>query len=217
MRAESSGVSFVRCAFRVGTLIVLLPAALTAQDTRATLPGALRESTRAAVIALADSLTREGLPGNGLYAKAAEGVLKGADDSRVLDAVRSVASRLREARRALGPHASAPDLEAGASALFAGVSSAALARFAPRAGMATPTQTLANTLTVLADLVWKGVPVARATRSIEALTARGAYDRHLTALRAAFDQERNAGRDPVASLDRGTAQVLRTLDRPSSP
>ena len=196
--------------------LVMLPFSLAAQEARISLPASLRESTRTAVTSLADSLAREGLPGDGLYAKAAEGVLKGADDARVLEAVRSLASRLRDARRALGPHASAADLEAGASALFAGVSLTALARFAPHSAPARP-QTLANTLTVLADLVWKGVPVDRATQSIETLMARGAYDRHLTALRAAFDQELNAGRDPIASLNRGTTRVLRTLDRPSSP
>lgn len=217
MRTRSSGSFGLCCGLVAGLFVTGLPTGLAAQDARAALPPSLRESTRGAVSALADSLTREGLPGGGLYAKAAEGVLKGADDARVLEAVRSVAARLREARKALGPVASAADLEAGASALFAGVSASALARFAPRAGAAARVQSLANTLTVLADLVWKGVPVERATRSIEALTARGAYDRHLTALRAAFDLERSNGSDPVASLDRGTARVLRTLERPSSP
>ncbi|HSA55129.1 MAG TPA: hypothetical protein VLE53_05460 [Gemmatimonadaceae bacterium] len=217
MTRRSSGRGVARPWAGTALLIALAAPALRAQDAHATLPASLRQGTRMAVMALADSLTREGLPGGGLYAKAAEGVLKGADDARVLEAVRSVASRLREARRALGPHASAADLEAGASALFAGVSPGTLARFSSPSRPASRTQTLANTLTVLADLVWKGVPVERVTQSIEALTARGAYDRHLTALRAAFDQELNAGRDPIASLNRGTAQVLRALDRPSSP
>jgi hypothetical protein len=190
------------------------PPSLPAQEDRATLPSSLSVPTRNAILALADSLSREGLPGKTLHAKAAEGVLKGAGEALILVAVRSIATRLRDARRTLGPSASTAELEAAASALFAGVAPHELTRLAqlPRAGALS----LAYSLTVLADLVSNGVPAARATKSIELLTTRGAFDRHLAELRSAFDQELRAGESPTESLNRGTEQVLRTI-RPPSP
>jgi hypothetical protein len=187
---------------------------MRAQDQGAALPSSLSAPTRTAIVALSDSLTREGLPGRALYSKAAEGVLKGAAEARILDAVRSVAARIREARRVLGPSAGTAELEAAASALFAGVPAVELTRLAAlrRAGSLS----LAYSLTVLADLVSSGVPASRAMQSIELLTTRGAFDRHLSELRSVFDQELRAGESPTESLNRGTERVLRTI-RPPSP
>ena len=68
---------------------------------RMTLPETLQPDTRAAVERLADSLRSAGVPWEPLYAKSAEGVLKGADDERILRAVRSLARELTGARGAL--------------------------------------------------------------------------------------------------------------------
>jgi hypothetical protein len=214
MTRHARGASRLLVVTAAAMLCVTVPTSLRAQEDRATLPPSLSVATRNAIVALADSLTRDGLPGRSLYSKAAEGVLKGASEQQILVAARSVATRLRDARRTLGPSASTAELEATASALFAGVPAGELTRLAglPRTGALS----LAYSITVLADLVSKGVPAARATQSIELLTTRGAFDRHLTDLHSAFEQELKAGESPTESLSRGTEQVLRTI-RPPSP
>ena len=83
----------------------------------------LTPSLKAAVERLADSVRAVGLPTDPLFAKAAEGTLKGADEQRVLVAVRRLARELSEARTALGDGATIAELVAGASALHAGVAS----------------------------------------------------------------------------------------------
>jgi len=70
-------------------------------------PGTLPERPAArdpphASNSFADSLRAAGLPADPIYAKAAEGVFKGADDQRILAAARSLARELGEARGAIG-------------------------------------------------------------------------------------------------------------------
>ena len=98
-------------------LSILWSGALTAQ---ASTPQ-LAPSLKAAVDRLADSVRALGLPTDPIFAKAAEGTLKGADEQRVMVAVRRLARELSDAKAALGDGATAAELEAGASALHAGV------------------------------------------------------------------------------------------------
>src|SRR5262245_624640 len=93
-----------------------------------TLPARLNADTRVAIERLIDSARTAGLPVSPLADKAAEGVLKGADDQRILSAVRTLARELGEARNLLGSPRDHGLLTALASALHAGASPAELRR-----------------------------------------------------------------------------------------
>jgi hypothetical protein len=171
----------------------------------------LSPATRATVDRLIDSARVAGLPTAPLVDKIAEGTLKGADDERILRAVRTLASELRVARDALGPSTDVAVLGAAASALHAGVPEGDLHRMARAGGNAEPAS-LASALVTLVDLVAKQVPVTPATRSIEDLLNRHATEKQFAMLRAEVGQDILAGRSPEQSLlTRATAQ-LRALD-----
>lgn len=189
--------------------------AVGAQTPQGELPARLQPSARAAIERIVDSLKRAGLPVEPLHAKAAEGVLKGADDARIVSAVRSLARELGDARLALGEESTAAELVAGASALHAGVPADLLrqlrtardAERLPRGGLAVP-------LVVLADLVTRRVPADTAAASVATLIARRAPDAELAALRASVEQDIVAGRSPGAALQTRTQALVRTLDGP---
>src|SRR5256885_16093856 len=80
------------------------------------LPPQLSAAARQAIARLGDSLRAVRLPDEPLYAKAAEGVLKGAEEARIVAVVRTLARELGEARSSLGDAADVAELVAGASA-----------------------------------------------------------------------------------------------------
>ena len=180
------------------------PYAAVAQTSteRIELPERLQPATRAEVARLADSLRAAGLPWEPLYAKSAEGVLKGADDARILRAVRSLARELSAARSALGPSATSAEIVAGASALHAGVPSGDLRRLASSRALRSGASPLAVPLTVLADLVARRVPPGVATASVEALLSRGAPDEQFAVLRADVQRDILSGATPEAAARR---------------
>ena len=172
------------------------------------LPARLGADARDAIGRLADSLRFAGVPVDPLYAKAAEGVLKGADDARIVVAVRTLARELTQARAALGPAAPAGDVLAAASALHAGVPAASIRRL--REAGAGP---LALPLVVLADLAARGVPPAAAAGSIAELVARGATEPELSGYRAGVERDIASGRDARAAADARLQATLSQLDR----
>jgi hypothetical protein len=196
--------------------LVGAPAAARAQQTQS-IPDRLRPTTRVLVERLADSLRAAGLPADPLYAKAAEGVLKGADDERILGALRTLARELGEARSALGPTAGPAELIAGASALHAGVPPATLRRLREVRERKAPASSLATPLVVLADLVTRRVPPAVAASSVDQLLARGAPDDDFTALRAGIERDILAGRPPDAATVARTQALLQTIDTRRPP
>jgi hypothetical protein len=171
----------------------------------------LSPATRATVDRLIDSARVAGLPTAPLVDKIAEGTLKGADDERILRAVRTLARELGTARDALGPTADVAVLGAAASALHAGVPEGDLRRMARAGGNPEPAA-LASALVTLVDLVAKQVPVASATRSIEDLLNRRATEKQFATLRADVGQDILAGRSPEQSLITRTTAQLRALD-----
>ena len=186
--------------------LVVCAARLSAQERH--LPDRIAAPTRVVLERFIDSARTTGVPAAPLYDKAAEGVLKGADDERIVRAVRALAREMGDARSALGPTNLAggagdlPVLTAAASALHAGVSPADLHRLAHPAGRASPPDgsTLANALVTLVDLVAKRVPVAVATSSIQNLIDRRATERQFSDLRTGVEQDIVAGRAPEASV-----------------
>lgn len=183
--------------------------------TGAALPERLSASTRAAIERLADSLSREGLPSYPLRDKAAEGVLKGADDSRILLAVSSLASRLRESRTLLGGSARDEELIASSSALYAGVPSNGIAKLVAaqqRRSSGAPTS-LSVPLTVLAELASARVPSDVALASVDALLARGARDADFGAFRLSVERDIRSGHSPKDAVSTGMQSTLRGIVR----
>ena len=194
-----------------GVLIVSLVAQRTGAQ-QVVLPERLGSTTRASIERLADSLRGVGLPTQPLYAKAAEGVLKGADDSRIVAAIRTLARELGEARTALGEESNDAELIAGASALHAGAPPATLRRLRESSGARRAKGTLAVPLVVLADLASRGIPATVAGASLEALAARNASDDQFTALRAAIERDIEAGRRPIDAATARTRALLGSME-----
>jgi len=195
----------------LATLAVALAAVARAQ-TGAANPPRLPAAVEAAVSRIADSARARGLPTEPLYAKAAEGVLKGADATRIIDAVRGLSHELDVARESLGSCASSAELVAAASALHAGVSASKLAHLMQTANTCGTPGRLVMPFFVLADLVARQVSADVAVSSIETLVARGAPDAQFANLRAAIERDIASGERPDAAARSRSAAVLRTLE-----
>ena len=181
--------------------------------TAAELPSRLAPATRQVIVHLGDSLRAVGLPDAPLYAKAAEGVLKGAADARILVVLRSLARELGDARASLGSGADEAELVAGASALHVGASPAMLRQLREtHVGGAGEATSLATPLVALADLLARRVPASVAAAAIDSLVARGAPSDDFAALRAAVERDIDAGRAPEASVVQRTQGLLRNIE-----
>ena len=176
---------------------LLLVIQVAAQDPRLE---RLDPETRSLVVSVVDSVRAVGLPTEPLIQRALEGATKGASGARIVAAVRRLATDLGTARSALGPRASAPELEAGVAALRAGASPEVLTglRDARR-----PPLTMA--LAVLADLVASGVPADSASAVVLAL-APTARDADLVEFRKAVERDISLGAPP------GAAAAVRALN-----
>jgi len=218
----------IRCVIAVGIALLGLAPSLRAQRNGDEL-AKLSAPARAVVRATADSLDGEGLPGDALVAKAAEGLLKGADDRRILVAVHRLAGELRTAGAALGTGASPSEVVAAANAVHAGVSPELLRRLravAPAGrGDGRGEGRLTVPLVVITDLISRGAPVGVAAESAISLLANHATDADLQALRAGVERDIVAGDDPrTAALARSRALAdslgngaMRPATRPSRP
>jgi len=197
----SSPSLFVLCL--IGGLLPGQPSMVVAQGASAdaaSLQGRLDPATRGAVELILDSATRANVPVHPLIRKALEGAAKRAPGERIISAVRTLAADLAVARRALGADADESALAAGVSALRAGVSASSLREFRT---VRQPVA-LAWPLTVLADLVSRGVPTDTATYTILSLARNGATD-------AAFSSfERQVLHDIDAGVPPGAATVARS-------
>ncbi len=163
----------------------------------------LDAATLASVRAVVGEAARQGLPVEPLVARALAGVELGAPPPRVVGAVRALAARLAAARTALAPAAGAVEVIAGADALAVGVPPAVLRdvrRLSPGRSAAVP-------LGVLAQLVSRGVPPARAAAAVTTLVRRGAHPGQLAALDAAVQADVSAGASPVAALEARTREL----------
>jgi hypothetical protein len=180
----------------------------------APLPERLTASTRAAIRALADSLSTERLPSYALLDKAAEGALKGADDARILAAVRALAQRVRSARALLDAEATDDELLAAAGALYAGVPSSTISRLAAtHRARRTSTESLTVPLGVVGELATARVPADVALKAVDQLLSRGAADTDFRQFRATVDRSIRDGRTPRDATTDGVQRTLRGLDR----
>ena len=204
-------------------VFALVPALSRAQGGAAGQAGGTQTSPRlpanveVVVNRLADSSRARGLPTDPLFAKAAEGVLKGADSTHIVDAVRRLLAELDAARSSLGACAGSGELVAAASALHAGVTPSQLARVAvggcgERRGNAAKPDRLTMPLVVLADLVARRVSADVAVSSLETLLSRSAPDAEFASLRTAIERDIANGASPDAAMRTRSAAVARSLD-----
>jgi hypothetical protein len=173
-------------------------------------PKSLSSETRIALTKLADSARAANLPADAIVAKAAEGVLKGADDARIVRAARTLLGEMSTARSVLPAHAGFAVLNAATSALHAGVSPATLSGLvAASAGSETD---LAIGLVAVADLAASGVVPAEAGSAIAELLKRRAPEADITALRTSVARDIAAGNTPQAALGKRMDGLLRVLE-----
>jgi hypothetical protein len=180
---------------RVSSLVLvaalLAARAASAQDPR--LEHRLDSTTLAAVGALMDSARSAGLPVEPLVQRALEGTAKHAEPDRIIAAVRRLAGELGVARAALGRESSPAELDAGASALRAGVRPEDLTLLRQRR-----TQSLTVALAALTDLVTGGVPPDSAAAAVLALASR-ARDDQIADFRRAVERDIALGASPAAA------------------
>ena len=181
--------------YRASTLALaaaLLAAGVArAQDPR--LMHRLDSTTLALVGALMDSARTAGLPVEPLVQRALEGAAKHAEPDRIVAAVRRLAGELGVARAALGNESSPAELDAGASALRAGVRPEDLTLLRQRR-----TQSLTVALAALTDLVVGGVPPDSAASAVLVLAAR-ARDDQIADFRRAVERDIALGATPAAA------------------
>ena len=170
---------------------LLAARAASAQDPR--LEHRLDSTTLAAVGALMDSARSAGLPVEPLVQRALEGTAKHAEPDRIIAAVRRLAGELGVARASLGRESSPAELDAGASALRAGVRPEDLTLLRQRR-----TQSLTVALAALTDLVTGGVPPDSAAAAVLALASR-ARDDQIADFRRAVERDIALGATPAAA------------------
>jgi len=165
----------------------LIATAAAAQDQRL---DRLDPSVRPLVASVIDSARAAGLPTEPLVQRALEGATKGAPGEVIVGAVQRLVADLGEARSALGPGTTPPELAAGAAALRAGAGPAVLAIL-----RRARSQTITVPLAVLADLVASGVPVDSAAAAVLAL-ASTTRDADLVEFRRAVERDIALGAPP---------------------
>ena len=168
------------------------------------LDGRASPALTAAVTSLADSVARAGLPVAPLVDKTLEGVSKGADQQRIMTAVRAVASELRVARQALGP-SSESELSAGIAALRAGSSASSLAQLRHE----LPGRPLVVPLSVLASLLVDGAPAPSALLAVVS-NARQRNDADLLAYGRVVSQDIASGIAPLTAISAAHAAAMST-------
>ena len=192
------------------TLALLLGAAHAgAQSAPPDFPASLGESTRITLARIADSARMDGIPTEPIVAKAAEGVLKGADDTRIVAAVRALVRQLGRARAVL-PSSSTGTLTAAASALRAGVTTEAIRDLAIASAGGSDAD-LGVALVTLVDLTTSGVSAGEAGRSVHRLLQGRAPEGAFAALRTAVAADVRAGTSPEAALSARMAPLMRDL------
>jgi hypothetical protein len=174
--------------------MVLLMAALSSVGAQQ--PDALYkfdDATRKQIQILIDSARLEGLPWNALRLVAVEGAAKKAKGRDVVQALRRYYKELEQARYALGPLATAEEIETGASVLRAGVNPEDLAKFRVVSEKRSPMRPL----TYLADLISQhNVPRNDAIAEFTRLWKDGAADSDFDRLWSQVDQDILGGISP---------------------
>jgi hypothetical protein len=194
-------------AFVLAVVLTLLPrlaAGEGAATDEATLRTRLGPDLSASVIDVVHTAAAQGLPTAPLVACALEGASRQATPDAILQAVRRHASGLSSARHALGPYASAAELDAGAWALLAGVPEDSLANLR----RARPAGSLVIPLVVMSDFVARGVPVENASSTVLSAARAGAGDPAMLRMRERIHQRILHGEAPLGASREGLRELL---------
>jgi hypothetical protein len=167
-----------------------------AQDPR--IGNRLDAPTRKALSALVDSAKAQGIPVEPLMEKVFQGLAMGADGTRIVTAVRSLTVEMANAQRVLGTVATADELKAAASAVHAGVPPVELGKMKKQSGLR---RSLTLPVTVLADVVSRGVPVQTAVNAIRSLVGAGARDRDISEFQRNVQVDIEKGAQPKAAAE----------------
>jgi hypothetical protein len=164
----------------------------------------LDAASRFAVDATVDSAKALGLPWKFLLLRAQEGIAKGVDGRRISTAVKARFASLKDARAVLG-NVSDQELNAAAALLETPGGRVRPEQLAPLKNQPKG-RSLVSALTVLGDLVTKGIPGEEASSAIVKLWQGGAGDADFMGL------FRNVESDILQGLNPGTALQNRTRE-----
>jgi hypothetical protein len=159
---------------------------------------------------LLDSVAAKGIPTGPLINRALEGAARRASGKVILQVVRAHAAALEQAREVLGANAPLDELEAGATALRAGVDMGTLRLVRAE----RPTGTALIALTVLTDIVQRGVPQSEARNAFTSIARMPGSDAMLNGLRETV--AKNSGRGPGMAVD-ALNRYLRTTVKAAPP
>lgn len=176
-------------------------AAASAQDHR--LESRMDATTYRSVRAIVDSAKKAGLPTRPIEDKALEGASAGATGAVIVSAIRVFTVQLGTASSALGREATIDELRAAVGAIDAGVPARDLIRIRASA----EDRSIATALTVINDIVVRGVPVATATNLVISLLRARVKDAELLDFDRAVRSDIANGADPAtaaAARARGT-------------
>jgi hypothetical protein len=151
--------------------------------------------TASALRTLLEEAAARGLPTAPLINRALEGAARRVGGARILTVVRAHAAALADAKAALGDRSSVAELDAGATAIRAGVDAQVLA--AVRS--ARPLGAAVTPLVVLTDVVRRGVPAETARDAVTAIAGLPRADEVLLGLQATV--AKNAQRGPGMAVD----------------
>lgn len=162
---------------------------------------------------------RDSLPVRALEDKALEGAAKRVPPERIVAAVRRLADDLRLGRTALRQGAPAlplddEDVVAAADAHRRGVPASEIVALRARAPAAA---SLLVALTVLGDLVQRGVPADRARAALVELLEAGVTTQQIIEIPARVDAALRVGAPPVEALNSALPQQLRPVTPPTRP
>ena len=160
---------------------------------------------------LLDDAAAKGLPTAPLINRALEGAARRVGGQRILSVVRAHAAALADAKSALGEGSTVAELDAGATALRAGIDARSLTvvRGTRQNGTAV------TALVVLADVVKRGVPASTAREAVATIARSPRSDDALLGLQATV--AKNAQRGPGMALDALHRYVRGTVTGTVSP
>lgn len=174
-------------------------------------PSRFDSTTANTLRSIIDAAAEIGLPTGPLINRALQGAGMGKKGTQIVSAVRAYAAALSDAREVLGPKSKTDELEAGASAIRAGVDMRTL-----EAMRATrPDGSVVMPLTVLTDVLQRGIPPASARDAITAIARMPNSDRALEGLRAMV--AKNSVRGPGMALDAMNRYVRGTVPAGALP
>ena len=179
------------------TSAFLYAAAVPAMAQDARLQARMDAETYHAVRVIIDSAKRAGLPTRPIEDKALEGSSARAPGPVIVSAIRVFTVQLGTASSVLGTQATIDELRAAVGAIEAGVPSRDLIRI--RASAEPKERSIATALTVINDIVVRGVPVATATNLVISLLRARVRDSELLDFDRAVRSDIAQGADPTTA------------------